>query len=71
MSRLARDLFSMFKLLIFLINSLKFLMCKLLIMPKRGGNILAKDFVMLWGTDPIPEIIGCRGIPGLWVLGRP
>ena len=29
--------------------SLEFLMCELWIIPKRGVNILAKDFVMLYG----------------------
>ena len=47
MSRLARDLFSKFKLLILLSKSLVFLMCELLIVPKRGNNILVKDFAML------------------------
>ena len=40
MSRLARDLFSMFKLLILLSKLLEFLMYELLIVPKRGNNIL-------------------------------
>ena len=44
LSRLARDLF---KLLILLSKLLEFLMCELLIVPKRGDYILAKDFVIL------------------------
>ena len=46
-------------------------MCKLLIVPKKEDNILAKDFVILWRADPIPEISGSGGIPSLWVLERP
>ena len=64
MSRLARDLFSMSKLLILLSKSVEFLMCELLIVLQRGNNILAKDFVMLWKAVPIPEIIGHKRIPG-------
>ena len=30
-------------------------------LPKRGDNILAKDFAMLRGTDPMPEIISRKG----------
>ena len=46
-------------------KSPEFLMCELPIVLKRGDNILAKDFVMLLGTVPIPVIIGHKGIPGL------
>ena len=53
MSRQARDLFSLFKLFILLNRSLEFFMCQLLIVPKRGDNILAKDFTKLWREVPI------------------
>ena len=39
--------------------------------PKRGVSNLVKDFAMLWGAVPIPEIIGLSGNQGLCVLGRP
>ena len=65
------DLSSMLKLLIFLRKSPDFLMCQLIIVPKKGDNILDKDFAMLWRADPIPEIIGRRGISGLRDLERP
>ena len=72
-----RDLFSMFILFILLSKSPEFLVCELLIEPKREDNILEKDFAMLAGgvgvgvslQVPIPKIIGRKGIPGLWVLG--
>ena len=51
MSRTVRDFFFMFKLLILLRKPPEVLMCELLIAPKRGENILAKDFVMLWGGE--------------------
>ena len=38
--------------------------------PKSGVSNLAKDFAMLWGAIPIPEIMGLSGNPGLCVLGR-
>ena len=62
MSRLVSDLSSMFKFLILLSKSPE---CELLIIPKREENISSKDFV------PIPGIISCKGIQGLWVLGNP
>ena len=71
MSRLAEDLFSLFKLLILLSKSQEFLMCDSLLVPKRWDNILAKDFAMSWRADLIPFIIIHKGISGLWVLGRP
>ena len=47
MSRLIRDLFSMFILFNLLNKSPEFFMCELLIVPKRRDNILAKDFPIL------------------------
>ena len=47
MSRLANDLFFMFISFILLSKPLEFLMCELLIICKRGDNILTKDFGML------------------------
>ena len=40
-------------------------MHELLIISKRELDILVKDFAVLWGAIPIPEIIGHKGIPGL------
>ena len=68
MSRLARNLFFMFKLLILPSKSTEFLMCRILIVPKRGINILIKDITDLLGADQIPDIVGGRGIPCLWVF---
>ena len=39
--------------------------------PNKGGNILAKSLAILWGADPVPEIMGLKRMSGLWVLGRP
>ena len=44
--KLARDVFSIFISFILLSKSVEFLMFELLIEPKRGVNILAKDSVM-------------------------
>ena len=54
-------------------------MCKLLIIPKKEDNILAKDFAMFFfvlfflrgGRFPIPEIINNELIPGLLFLEGP
>ena len=47
-------------------------MCASLMVPNRGDNNFARSLAILWGWgDPMPEIIGVRGMSGLWVLGRP
>ena len=46
--RLSRDLMFMFWILILLCKFPEFLMWELLIEPKEGDNILAKDFAKLW-----------------------
>ena len=48
----------------------EFLMCASLMIPNRN-DILARSLAILWGADPMPEIIGLRRMSGLWVLGRP
>ena len=48
----------------------KFLMYASLMVPDRGANNLARGLAVLWGADPMPEIIGLRGMSGLCVLGR-
>ena len=46
-------------------------MCVLLIVPNSGDNVLAKSLAMLWWeADPMPEMIGLRGILGSWVWGK-
>ena len=65
MSRLAKDLFSMFKFLTLLRNSSGFLICELLIKSSRGNCIIVKDFAMLWEAVPIPEITGRKEMAGL------
>ena len=55
MSRLVRDSCSIFILLTLLSKSLEFLMYELLIVPKRGYNILTKDSVMLWEDSSNPR----------------
>ena len=49
-------------------KSQEFLIYRLLIVVKRGDSILAKDLAILSNTEPIPEIIGHRGIISLWIL---
>ena len=50
MSKLARGLFSMFKLLILLRKSPEFLMYVLLVEPKKRYGILGKYIFILWGA---------------------
>ena len=69
-SRLSRDFF-IFLSFILLSKSPTFLMCILWIVPKRGDNILVKDFTMFSGVLLIPEIIRRKGIPCLWVPESP
>ena len=45
-------------------------MCELLILLQREDNILANDFEMLLGSDPLLEVIGRARILGLSGLGR-
>ena len=50
----------------------EFLMCVSLMVPNRGDNILARSLAILWWeADPMLEIIGHKGISGLWGSGRP
>ena len=64
MSRLAINLLSLFILLIFL-------MCKLIILPKILGVIkFWLRFTNVIRSRTIQEIIGQKGIPSFWVLGR-
>ena len=39
--------------------------------PHRGLMILANSFAVEWVTDPMLEMIGLSGIPGLCTLGNP
>ena len=70
-SKQAKDLFFISMSINLLRSVPEFLTCVSLIVPNRGDNILAKSLAMLCGADPIPKIIGLKGISGLWVLGRP
>ena len=37
----------------------------------RGLMILANSLAVVWVTDPMLDIIGLSGIPGLYTLGNP
>ena len=49
----------------------EFFMCASLMVPNTGDNNLAKSLAILWGADPMPEIIGLREMSGLWGFERP
>ena len=40
-------------------------------LPTRGYSILDNSFAVAWVTDPMLDIIGLSGIPGLCPLGNP
>ncbi len=71
MSKLAKYLLCISMSVSLLSSDPEFFRCALLMVPNRGVNNLARSLAILWGADPIPEIMGLRGISGLWVLGRP
>ena len=58
MSRMVSDLFFIFKLLDSMSKLPELLICELLIMPQREGDILTKDFPILREAYPIAKIIG-------------
>ena len=71
MSQLFIVLFCMFMSLILLSKSPEFLMSEGLIVPSSGVNILAMVRAILWVVLLMLELMGNRGISGLWILGRP
>ena len=40
-------------------------------LPTRGLRILDSSFAVVWVTDPMLDIIGLSGLPGLCTLGNP
>ena len=72
MSKPAQDLFFISQLINLLWSESEILMYVSLIVPNRGDNILAKSAMSdLMGADSMPEMIGLKGMSGLWILGRP
>ena len=45
-------------------------MCESLIVHNDRDTILFKSFAMLLKAESAPEIVGVKGISGLWFLGR-
>ena len=66
MSSLAKDLFFI-SMLILLRSEPELLICTSVIVPNNRDNVLAKNYAMLLGADPIPEINSLKGILDLWV----
>ena len=70
MSKQAKYLLFISMSVSWLSSDLEIFMCASLMVPNRGDTNLARSLAILWGANPIPEMMGLRGMSGLWVLGR-
>ena len=60
MSKLAKYLLFISMSVSWVSSDPEFFRCASLMVPHRGDNNLARSLVILWGADPIPEMMGLR-----------